>query len=112
MAAGPVGPHVYHPELGATSDPLPGAWDRTRFDNTSKPNSKNNHGQPTNVNVTNIHTAGDTVICDVWFGASGIEDRPGLVVEQRSQAHAGPTRGPVRVACNLPKAGASPSGAL
>jgi immune inhibitor A len=64
-------PHVYHPELGDTSDPLPGNWDRTRFDYNSKPNSRARNGSATNVNVTNIHTAGDTVICDVWFGASG-----------------------------------------
>ena len=99
-------PHVYHPEMGAPSDPLPGTWNRDRFDNSSKPNSKNNRGQPTNVNVTNIRMAGDTVICDVWFGASGIENRPELVIEPGLRFGPNPARGPVLVTYCLPKAGA------
>jgi len=70
-------PHVYHQEMGDTSDPLPGNWNRYRFDNLTKPNSKARNGSATNINVTNIHVAGDTIICDVWFGMSGTAEEPG-----------------------------------
>jgi immune inhibitor A len=68
-------PHVYHQELGDTSDPLPGNWNRTRFDDNTKPNSKARNGSATNVNVRYVRLAGDTVICDVIFGASGEDER-------------------------------------
>jgi immune inhibitor A len=98
-------PHVYHPEMGAASDPLPGTWNRDRFDNLTKPNSKSNRNQPTNVNVTNIRTAGDTVICDVWFGASGIEDRPELTAGRTLSLGPNPARGPTLVSYSLSSSG-------
>jgi immune inhibitor A len=98
-------PHVYHPEMGAASDPLPGTWNRERFDNLSKPSSKNNHNQPTNVNVTNIHMLGDTVVCDVWFGASGIQDRSELAVERDLSLAPNPARGQTRISYTLPVSG-------
>jgi len=98
-------PHVYHPELGAASDPLPGTWNRTRFDNTSKPNSKNNHGQPTDVNVTNIHMLGDTVVCDVWFGASGIDVQPGATTAGGLKLAPNPVMSSATVRYSLPRAG-------
>jgi immune inhibitor A len=58
-------PHYYHQELGDTSDPLPGNWNRIVFDNYSIPNSRDNRGLPTNVSVRNIRQDGDTIICDV-----------------------------------------------
>jgi M6 family metalloprotease-like protein len=58
-------PHFYHQELGDTSDPLPGNWNRTVFDSYSIPNSIDNRGIPTNVNVFNIQQVGDTIICDI-----------------------------------------------
>lgn len=67
-------PHYYHHHLGRSSDPLPGAWNRYRFDYYSKPNSRARNGTTTNVNVTDIQMVGDTIICDVWFGASGQEE--------------------------------------
>jgi len=63
-------PHIYHQELGDTSDPLPGNWQRLVFDNNSKPNSRNRVGQPTNVGIRNIRMVGDTIICDITFGAT------------------------------------------
>jgi hypothetical protein len=58
-------PHVYHQELGDTSDVLPGNWNRTAFNDTTVPNSRRRNGTPTNVNVCDIRVAGDTIICDV-----------------------------------------------
>ncbi len=98
-------PHVYHPELGAASDPLPGIWDRTRFDNLSNPNSKNTNGQPTDVNVTNIHLLGDTVVCDVWFGESGIEVQPGPTAASGLRLAPNPVRSAAVVRYYLPRAG-------
>jgi hypothetical protein len=98
-------PHVYHPEMGAASDPLPGTWNRTRFDNTTKPNSKNNHGQPTNVNVTNVHMLGDTVVCDVWFGASGVDEQPGTTGAVALRVSPNPSHGTARISYSLPGSG-------
>jgi immune inhibitor A len=61
-------PHVYHEIMGDTSDPLPGNWHRTVFDNNTKPNSRNRNNVATNVGVRNIRQAGDTIICDVTLG--------------------------------------------
>ncbi len=63
-------PHIYHQELGDTSDPLPGIWQRLVFDNNTKPNSRNRVNQPTNVGIRNIRMVGDTVICDITLGAT------------------------------------------
>lgn len=68
-------PHIYHPELGAASDPLPGVWNRRRFDYYSRPSSRARNGTTTNINVTDIQMIGDTIVCDIWFGASGQEER-------------------------------------
>jgi len=71
-------PHIYHEALGDTSDPLPGIWNRTSFDNWSNPSSKARNNQPTWVSVRNIREVGDTIICDITFDSSqvGIEDMP------------------------------------
>ncbi|MCX7732656.1 MAG: M6 family metalloprotease domain-containing protein [candidate division WOR-3 bacterium] len=82
-------PHIYHEALGDTSDPLPGIWNRTSFDNWSNPSSRARNGQPTWVNVRNIREAGDTIICDITLDSSqvaveeqGTESRvPGLTVQ-------------------------------
>lgn len=80
-------PHVYHEALGDTSDPLPGIWNRTSFDNWSNPSSRARNGQPTWVSVRNIREVGDTIVCDVSFDSSqvGVEEPerrvPGLRVE-------------------------------
>lgn len=63
-------PHIYHEALGDTSDPLPGNWNRTVFDNYTVPNSRARNGQPTHVGVRNIRQQGDTVVCDVTLGDS------------------------------------------
>ncbi len=58
-------PHYYHQALGDTSDPLPGIWRRTSFDNGTVPNSRDNYGNPTRVAVRNIRERGDTIIVDI-----------------------------------------------
>ena len=68
-------PHSYHQELGDTSDPLPGNWNRTVFDNYTVPNSKDNHGLPTNVGIRNIQQVGDTIICDVTLSQVSIAEK-------------------------------------
>jgi immune inhibitor A len=68
-------PHIYHQELGDTSDPLPGNWNRTVFDNYTVPNSKDNHGLPTNVGIRNIQQVGDTIICDVTLSQVSIAEK-------------------------------------
>ncbi|MEO0071752.1 MAG: M6 family metalloprotease domain-containing protein [candidate division WOR-3 bacterium] len=70
-------PHSYHEELGDTSDPLPGIWNRTVFDNWSKPSSKARNNQPTYVAVRNIQEKGDTIICDITFDTTpgGMEEK-------------------------------------
>jgi len=65
-------PHLYHEALGDTSDPLPGNWGRTVFDNYTVPNSRTSGGAPTNVGIRNVRLAGDTVICDITFGVVGL----------------------------------------
>ncbi|MDH5684547.1 MAG: T9SS type A sorting domain-containing protein, partial [candidate division WOR-3 bacterium] len=69
-------PHIYHQALGDTSDPLPGNWNRTVFDNYSIPNSKDNRGIPTNISFRNIHQVGDTIICDITLLPVHIADKP------------------------------------
>jgi immune inhibitor A len=69
-------PHFYNQLLGDTSDPLPGNWNRTVFDNYTIPNSKASNGTPTNVGVRNIRQVGDTIICDITFSPQGIEEKP------------------------------------
>ncbi len=66
-------PHIYHEALGDTSDPLPGIWNRTVFDNWSNPSSKARNNQPTYVSVRNIREVGDTIICDITFDSSQVE---------------------------------------
>jgi immune inhibitor A len=58
-------PHVYHQELGDTSDALPGNWNRTTFDSTTVPSSKDRLNHSTGVCVRNVRQVGDTIICDV-----------------------------------------------
>ncbi len=65
-------PHLYHPALGDTSDPLPGNWNRTVFDNHTVPSSRANNGSPTDVGIRNVRLEGDTVVCDITFGPVGI----------------------------------------
>lgn len=61
-------PHFYHQELGDTSDVLPGIWNRTVFDSSSVPNSRDRNNRSTGVVVKNIRQAGDTIICDIEVG--------------------------------------------
>jgi immune inhibitor A len=66
-------PHIYHDTLGRDSDPLPGSWGRTSFNDATIPSSRDNNGQPTGINIQNVRLAGDTVICDVLLGGQGVE---------------------------------------
>jgi hypothetical protein len=68
-------PHFYHQELGDTSDPLPGSWNRTVFDNYTVPNSKDNRNIATNVGIRNIQQIGDTIICDITLSAVSIDEK-------------------------------------
>ncbi|UCG43308.1 MAG: hypothetical protein JSU73_01440, partial [candidate division WOR-3 bacterium] len=63
-------PHVYHELLGDTSDPLPGIWSRTVFDDYTTPSSRDRYNQPTLVSVRNIRVALDTIICDILISDS------------------------------------------
>jgi immune inhibitor A len=58
-------PHVYHQELGDTSDVLPSIWNRVVFDSASKPSSRDRNNLSTGVCIRNIHESGDTIICDI-----------------------------------------------
>jgi len=58
-------PHVYHEEMGDTSDLLPGIWNRVVFDSASKPSSRDRNNLSTGVCIRNIHESGDTIICDI-----------------------------------------------
>jgi immune inhibitor A len=58
-------PHVYHQELGDTSDVLPGIWNRVVFDSTTKPSSRDRNNLSTGVCIRNIRESGDTIICDI-----------------------------------------------
>ena len=58
-------PHVYHQEMGDTSDVLPGNWNRVAFDSTSRPASRDRSNRSTGVCVRNIRESGDTIICDI-----------------------------------------------
>jgi immune inhibitor A len=71
-------PHVYHPEMGDTSDVLPGNWNRVAFDSTTKPSSKDRSNHSTGVCVRNIHESGDTIICDIIVKPEsvGVAERP------------------------------------
>jgi len=63
-------PHVYHQELGDTSDVLPGNWNRVLFDSTTVPSSRDRLNKPTGIAVSNIRQVGDTIICDVTLDGS------------------------------------------
>jgi immune inhibitor A len=71
-------PHVYHQEMGDTSDLLPGNWNRVVFDSASKPSSKDRTNHSTGVCVENIHESGDTIICDIIVKPEsvGVAERP------------------------------------
>jgi hypothetical protein len=73
-------PHVYHPEMGDTSDVLPGNWSRVVFDSISKPSSKDRTNHSTGVCVRRIRESGDTIICDIIVKPEsvGVADRPPL----------------------------------
>jgi hypothetical protein len=58
-------PHVYHQEMGDTSDVLPGIWNRVVFDSASKPSSRDRNNRSTGVCIRNIRESGDTIICDI-----------------------------------------------
>ncbi|MBM3332553.1 M6 family metalloprotease domain-containing protein [candidate division WOR-3 bacterium] len=58
-------PHVYHQEMGDTSDVLPGIWNRVVFDSASKPSSRDRSNRSTGVCIRNIRESGDTIICDI-----------------------------------------------
>jgi immune inhibitor A len=58
-------PHIYHQELGDTSDVLPSIWSRVVFDSASKPSSRDRLNRSTGVCVRNIRESGDTIICDI-----------------------------------------------
>jgi immune inhibitor A len=90
-------PHVYHQELGDTSDALPGNWNRTVFDNYTVPNSRNSRNQPTNVGVRNIRQVGDTIICDVTLIPTGVLDQAGHAAASLS-ARPNPFKGSTSIA--------------
>jgi immune inhibitor A len=71
-------PHVYHQEMGDTSDVLPGNWNRVAFDSTTKPSSKDRNNRSTGVCVRNIRVEGDTIICDIIVRPEsvGVAERP------------------------------------
>ena len=71
-------PHVYHQEMGDTSDVLPGIWNRVVFDSASKPSSRDRSNHSTGVCIRNIHESGDTIICDIIVRPEsvGIAERP------------------------------------
>ena len=71
-------PHVYHPEMGDTSDVLPGNWNRTAFDSTTNPSSRDRNNYSTGVCIRNIHESGDTIICDIIVHPEsvGISEHP------------------------------------
>ncbi|MEO0081546.1 MAG: M6 family metalloprotease domain-containing protein [candidate division WOR-3 bacterium] len=63
-------PHIYHQELGDTSDVLPGIWNRVLFDSTSVPSSRDRQNRSTKIAISNIREAGDTIVCDVTLDGS------------------------------------------
>jgi immune inhibitor A len=58
-------PHVYHQEMGDTSDLLPGIWNRVAFDSATKPSSRDRSNRSTGICIRNIRESGDTIICDI-----------------------------------------------
>ncbi|MFO7651643.1 MAG: M6 family metalloprotease domain-containing protein [bacterium] len=79
-------PHFYHQELGDTSDVLPGNWNRTVFDSSSVPSSRDRNNRSTGVAVKNIRQAGDTIICDIEVGI------PTALTEERKLRLPSPVR--------------------
>jgi immune inhibitor A len=71
-------PHVFHQEMGDTSDLLPGSWNRVVFDSASRPSSRDRLNRSTGVCVRNIRESGDTIICDIIVKPEsvGIGERP------------------------------------
>jgi hypothetical protein len=105
-------PHVYHQEMGDTSDVLPGNWNRVVFDSASKPSSRDRSNRSTGVCVRNIVLQGDTIICDIIVRPEsvGIAERsmPGA---QRPVLEAAPNpfKGRVRFAFSPSLAGRTAS---
>ncbi|MEO0108265.1 MAG: FlgD immunoglobulin-like domain containing protein, partial [candidate division WOR-3 bacterium] len=79
-------PHIYHQGLGDTSDCLPGNWNRTAFDDTTIPSSRDGRGQSTNVAIRNVRVSGDTVFCDITLGIAALSDASCLQPGTRSLA--------------------------
>jgi immune inhibitor A len=84
-------PHVYHQEMGDTSDVLPGIWNRVAFDSTTKPSSKDRTNHTTGVCIRNIHESGDTIVCDIIVKPEsvGVAERA-TPDSRRSTPHASP----------------------
>lgn len=80
-------PHVYHQELGDTSDVLPGIWNRVAFDSTTRPSSRDRNGRSTGVCITDIRESGDTIICNIIVRPEsvGIAERPRAPVTNHGQ---------------------------
>jgi len=73
-------PHVYHQEMGDTSDVLPGNWNRVAFDSSTVPSSKDRNNRSTGVCVRNVRQVGDTIICDIIIRPESVavEEQPRL----------------------------------
>ncbi len=88
-------PHYYHQALGDTSDPLPGIWNRTAFDNGTVPNSRDNAGNATRVAVRNVRERGDTVICDIFVNLEVADGPPEALSHCLLSLRSNPSRRPV-----------------
>jgi len=103
-------PHVYHQELGDTSDVLPGIWNRVAFDSTTKPSSKDRNNHSTGVCVRNIRQSGDTIICDIIVRPESVGvSSPGLLVPARLSVSPNPFKGRVQFAFSPSLAGRTAS---
>ncbi|MBM3313930.1 M6 family metalloprotease domain-containing protein, partial [candidate division WOR-3 bacterium] len=76
-------PHIYHQEMGDTSDVLPGNWNRVVFDSASKPSSRDRNNRSTGVCVRNIRVEGDTIVCDIIVRPESVAVVEGLKPESR-----------------------------
>jgi immune inhibitor A len=103
-------PHVYHQEMGDTSDVLPGIWNRVAFDSTTKPSSKDRSNHSTGVCVRNIVLQGDTIICDIIVRPESVGvSSHGMLVPARFSVSPNPFKGRVQFAFSPGLAGQTAS---
>jgi len=68
--------------IGDDGDPFPGSTGNTRFAHDTDPSSDDDGGQPTGIEVSDIHLSVDDILCDITLQSQGTDE---LLLEAASR---------------------------